>query len=84
MFLCVRKSFLMFKIVLACIAFLASIIALLGISQNGASIGVRSGVKGVGVRSGVSGAATDVSGVWTKRRGLGLFASSPKVTMRGK
>jgi hypothetical protein len=34
MFLYVRKSFLMFKIVLACIAFLASIIALLGISQN--------------------------------------------------
>ncbi len=34
MFLYVRKSFLIFKIVLACIAFLASIIALLGISQN--------------------------------------------------
>jgi hypothetical protein len=34
MFLYVRKSFLIFKIVLACIAFLASIIALLGTSQN--------------------------------------------------
>jgi hypothetical protein len=34
MFLYVRKSFLIFKIVLACIAFLASIIALLGTLQN--------------------------------------------------
>jgi hypothetical protein len=34
MFLYVRKSFMIFKIVLACIAFLASIIALLGTSQN--------------------------------------------------
>jgi Mn2+/Fe2+ NRAMP family transporter len=33
MFLYVRKSFMIFKIVLACIAFLASIIALLGTSQ---------------------------------------------------
>jgi hypothetical protein len=34
MFLYVRKSFMIFKIVLACIAFLAAIIALLGTSQN--------------------------------------------------
>jgi hypothetical protein len=34
MFLYVRKSFMVFKIMLACIAFLAAIIALLGISQN--------------------------------------------------
>jgi peptidoglycan biosynthesis protein MviN/MurJ (putative lipid II flippase) len=34
MFLHVRKSFMIFKIVLACIAFLAAIIALLGTSQN--------------------------------------------------
>jgi hypothetical protein len=34
MFLYVRKSFMIFKIVLACIGFLAAIIALLGTSQN--------------------------------------------------
>ncbi len=34
MFLYVRKSFMVFKIMLACIAFLAAIIALLGISQS--------------------------------------------------
>src|SRR5947209_16021714 len=34
MFLYVRKSFMIFKLVLACIAFLAAIIALLGTSQN--------------------------------------------------
>jgi len=34
MLLYVRKSFMIFKMVLACIAFLAAIIALLGTSQN--------------------------------------------------
>jgi hypothetical protein len=34
MFLYVRKSFMIFKLVLACIAFLAAIIALLGTPQN--------------------------------------------------
>ena len=34
MFLYVRKSFMIFKVVLACIAFFAAIIALLGTSQN--------------------------------------------------
>jgi hypothetical protein len=34
MFLYVRKSFMIFKLVLACVAFLAAIIALLGTSQN--------------------------------------------------
>ena len=34
MFLYVRKSFMIFKIVLACIAFLAAMIALLETSQN--------------------------------------------------
>jgi hypothetical protein len=34
MFLYVRKSFMIFKVVLACVAFFASIIALLGTSQN--------------------------------------------------
>ncbi len=34
MFLYVRKSFMIFKILLACVAFLAAIIALLGTSQN--------------------------------------------------
>jgi len=34
MFLYVRKSFMIFKILLACIAFLAAMIALLGTSQN--------------------------------------------------
>jgi hypothetical protein len=34
MFLYVRKSFLIFKLVLACIAFLAAMIALLGTPQN--------------------------------------------------
>jgi peptidoglycan biosynthesis protein MviN/MurJ (putative lipid II flippase) len=34
MFLYVRKSFMIFKILLACIAFMAAIIALLGTSQN--------------------------------------------------
>jgi hypothetical protein len=34
MFLYVRKSFMIFKLVLACIAFLAAMIALLGTPQN--------------------------------------------------
>ncbi len=34
MLLYVRKSFMIFKILLACVAFLAAIIALLGTSQN--------------------------------------------------
>ena len=34
MFLYVRKSFMIFKIMLACTAFIAAIIALLGTSQN--------------------------------------------------
>ena len=34
MFLYVRKSFMIFKILLACIAFLAAMIALLGTPQN--------------------------------------------------
>jgi len=34
MFLYVRKSFMIFKVLLACVAFLAAIIALLGTSQN--------------------------------------------------
>jgi peptidoglycan biosynthesis protein MviN/MurJ (putative lipid II flippase) len=34
MFLYVRRSFMIFKIVLACIAFMAGIIALMGTSQN--------------------------------------------------
>jgi hypothetical protein len=38
MFLYIRKSFMIFKMVLACIAFLAAMVALLGTPQNGLSL----------------------------------------------